>query len=112
MTLPPLNTPIPHDGSATCPVHPETLVTVTFIDGKKAEKKIAGWWVWSKITTYTIIARAPADEIAALQARVTELEGALREIIATDHHNFYDGPPPQYVRIARAALKGNPNAHD
>jgi len=52
------------------------------------------------------IARVPELEnaVIALTVRVAALEAALHDVIATDHHNHYDGPPARYVQIARAAL--------
>jgi hypothetical protein len=59
---PPLNTPIAHNGSPECPVHPETTVRWGGITWN-------AWDVfWPGVTTYTIIARAPADRIAELEA--------------------------------------------
>lgn len=44
------------------------------------------------------------------------LSAALINIIDCDHHNHYDGPPPRYVQIARAALypegSDQSNMHD
>ena len=41
--------------------------------------------------------------IQDMQAEIERLRAALRDVIGCDHHNFYDGVPPKYVRIARAA---------
>lgn len=133
MTLPPLNTPIPHNGSPECPVHPDTRVSGNYL-WATAFKSAAGLVDWRNVTTYTIIARAPADEIAALQARVAELEGenaALRKACEPFDKTggqlfrananasdvvFFNGPGATLTFAAfldlRAALKGNPNAHD
>lgn len=49
----------------------------------------------------------PRDEHDAMAAAAEEIEHlreALYEIIRTDHHNHYDGPPSRYVQIARLAL--------
>lgn len=37
--------------------------------------------------------------------RIERLEAALRDVIATTHHDHSDGPPPRYVQIARAAIR-------
>ena len=39
-----------------------------------------------------------------LQVDNERLRAALSDVIGCDRHNFYDGDPPKYVRIARAAL--------
>ena len=39
-----------------------------------------------------------------LRAEIERLRAALYDVIGCDHHNFYDGVPPKYVRIARDAL--------
>ena len=39
-----------------------------------------------------------------LRAENERLRAAMRDVIGCDHHSFYDGGPPKYVRIARAAL--------
>ena len=39
-----------------------------------------------------------------LQVENQRLRAALYDVIGCDHHNFCDGGPPKYVRIARAAL--------
>jgi len=43
------------------------------------------------------------SEVLRLTTQRDRLRKALGEIIYCDHHNFYDGPPPRYVQIARAA---------
>ena len=50
-----------------------------------------------------------AKEVAEAQAKIARLTEALNDIIMCDHHNFYDGPPPRFVQIARAALQENKN---
>lgn len=52
--------------------------------------------------------RMKAD-LAEAQAKIARLNEALNDIIMCDHHNFYDGPPPRFVQIARAALQENAN---
>ena len=44
------------------------------------------------------------DDMAVLRAEIERLRLALSDVIGCDHHNFCDGGPPKYVRIARAAL--------
>ena len=39
-----------------------------------------------------------------MQAENKRMRAALCDVIGCDHHNFCDGGPPKYVRIARAAL--------
>jgi hypothetical protein len=68
MTLPPLNTPIAHDGSWRCPVDYETMVSVTYDWGGGREILAAYCFYWPDVTTYTIITRAPADRIKELEA--------------------------------------------
>lgn len=132
MTLPPLNKPIQHNGSPECPVHPDTRVSGNYL-WATAFKSAAGLVDWRNVTTYTIIARAPADEIAALQARVTELEGALagaehdQSDLLFECRKYADAAEAdekkrmrtlradaveRRLERTRAALKGNPNAHD
>ena len=50
-----------------------------------------------------------AKEVAEAQAKIARLTEALTDVIMCDHHNFYDGPPPRFVQIARAALQENAN---
>ena len=53
--------------------------------------------------------KADAERDTAWNAALDEIERlrvALGEVIDCNHHNFTDGPPPKYVRIAREALKG------
>jgi len=50
-----------------------------------------------------------AKEVAEAQAKIARLTEALIDVIMCDHHNFYDGPPPRFVQIARAALQENAN---
>lgn len=76
MTLPPLNTPIQHTGGATCPVDTETWVEAAYDDSVRIKDK-AYCFYWPDITTYTIIARAPADQIVELRSTIKELEAAL-----------------------------------
>ena len=44
------------------------------------------------------------DALDAERADNERLRAAMRDVISCDHHSFYDGGPPKYVRIARAAL--------
>ena len=52
--------------------------------------------------TYTM--REAASQIAALVARVEELEQALREIADLDDKTYYDDPVAGFAAVARAAL--------
>jgi len=54
------------------------------------------------------LAKLRAD-LAEAQAKIARLTEALIDVIMCDHHNFYDGPPPRFVQIARAALQENEN---
>lgn len=47
---------------------------------------------------------ASEADAAAARKRVRELETAMHAVIACDHHNHSDGPPPRYVTVAREAL--------
>jgi len=104
MTFPPLNTPIAHNGSTKFPVHPDTLVLVNGATNFHSEARYSNW---EYVTTYTIIARAPADRIA-------ELEAALALIDAMDPESMIAGCSADAARglvsrmgnIARATLKG------
>ena len=102
MTLPHLNTPIAHDGSPECPVHYETIIIIETVKGYRSiAVKAGGVSPWSMIATYTIIARAPADRIA-------ELEAVLR-YYADDHVDPNVGPwgvnSTDFGNVAREALK-------
>lgn len=111
--LPPLNTPIQHTGGATCPVHPDTWVSVEYrkvhprhpneITGKAGSRN------WPDVTTYTIIARAPADRIAELEAALRQIaeqkltaEMTNGEACDAEFEEGYNA----IVEVARAALKG------
>ncbi len=53
--------------------------------------------------------RMKAEGAREAQEKIARLTEALNDIIMCDHHNFYDGPPPRFVQIARAALQENAN---
>ena len=53
--------------------------------------------------------RMNAEGASEAQEKIARLTEALNDIIMCDHHNFYDGPPPRFVQIARAALQENAN---
>ncbi len=72
--LPPLDTPIAHDGSPECPIHSETKVKVQY-EHASDDVDFAGEIFWEYVTTYTIIAPAPADRIAELEAENAALRG-------------------------------------
>jgi len=78
--LPPLNTPIQHTGGATCPVHIDTRVKLNEREHIWTAGRVV-WW--PDVTTYTIIARAPADQMVELRSTITELEAALIDAAAS-----------------------------
>ena len=61
---------------------------------------------WQALPTET---EALIGLLAKERAKIARLTEALNDIIMCDHHNFYDGPPPRSVQIARAALQENKN---
>jgi len=80
MTLPPLNTPIPHDGSPECPVHEITRVLPVWNDtGEDTRDWPAGGLDWTFIKSYKITERAPADRIAELEAENARLKAFIAD---------------------------------
>jgi len=108
--LPPLNTPIAHDGSATWPVDPDTAVFVTYPWGAEKFHISARHIMWEHVSTYTIITRAPADRIAEDAARIAALETALSAMVDEAKNNPTSGGGHvrhSAITKARATLKGS-----
>ncbi|MFG1283363.1 hypothetical protein [Xanthobacter autotrophicus] len=101
-------------------------------DGLCVTNGAVGGWQIDYHETLALMGRA-ADEIERLKAVAEEQERALAlagkrlsaldrtnarlsdgliRVIDCDRHNFYDGPPPRYVEVARAALNPKDPAHD
>jgi len=94
---PPLNTPIAHNGSPECPVHPETAVRCGGITWN-------AWDVfWPGVTTYTIIARAPADRIAELEAALKVMQKRAASVRGEQAYREF---PKFIINATRATLKG------
>lgn len=93
MTLPPLNKPIAHNGSPECPVHPSTFIIIETVKGYQSLVVKAGDVTkWHRVTTYTIIARAPADRIAELEAALKRQD----DVIDWIHDTLVEINPGNY----------------